>query len=179
MRIKLLEDCEKGEKGSVVNMSKLFANSLIKKGLAEEVKKTYRLRDLCFAELAYVEDRELQNVKYDEVSDIKLWIKPVNIGIFNYHPPKFIKCAYIEGDYYQLVNGRKKIKANNSFNNHKIKEGDYIVNRATVKDMSSIMDDLKLHGWDLDSELTKYEIYDFEKYLSKKYCLYKDMSLYI
>ena len=58
MEIKLLQDCKKGAKGQIIEMRPLFAHSLIKRGLAIKVEPVFRVGDLCFAELATVDNYE-------------------------------------------------------------------------------------------------------------------------
>ena len=179
MRIKLLENCKKGTKGEVLEMRNYFANLLIKKGLAKEVEETFRIGDLCFGEIAYVQDIEIDEIKRGEVSDISFWATPVSIGIFKYEKPQFFKSILMENDYYSLIASKRKFLSTKGFNNHKIRIGDYIVNSSSVRDMKHIEQDILSLGWTLDSELDKYEIYDLEKYLTKKYCIYKDMTLFL
>ena len=179
MEIKLLQDCKKGVKGQIIEMRPLFAHSLIRRGLAIKVEPVFRVGDLCFAELATVDNYEDYKLIEGEVSDIGFWLQTFRYGVFKHYPPRFHKYVFVGGDYYQHISTNKKYLADNCLNNMKIKKGDLVINHQSVYNIADMDEELQSRGWTQDTELTLTQVRQFEQELNNKRNAYIGMTRYV
>ena len=173
MKIRLLQDCKHGNNGEIIEMRPMLANMLRLRKKAEAV---YRIGELCFGEMSYVQDLEINTLRSDEVSDISFYLAPLSIGILKYYPATFYKGMVATFDYYKLIDDGKSYKSNKSFNNQKIERRDIVVNASTVRKFTDIQSELDLRGWDENTYLSKYEIREFQEQLDDKYNLYRGIT---
>lgn len=168
MKIILLEDFGIVKQDKVINLPKLFAMALIKRGVAKEDKGQYLVGELCCRDLCVINDWEDTQYVQDTLEDgTSFYFQPKKIGIYVYRKPRSVDMMSDCYDKYMHIASGTTVKVEAPI---KMDKYDMIINHSAMYSLvDNFAQDLQERGWDENTMLTSSQVRNFEHELNNKY----------